>query len=207
MTATAKKTLSVLMAFVLVLGLMPLPGTVQRAAATEVVEKTEVDAGGLTDKTESGQGDESTLSDAPEQGRTPDQGQTAGKVSQPGLQPAAEPNPQPEKNSPEQTEPTKVEQATASAAKDTLSKEGKGEGSVKKADEDKGPEMTAMANPGDPVVVDELAAAASYPGLKMIGIFSHLSRVEKLAVFGWQLSGNEKQVSRSLYWNIHCLRR
>ena len=27
----------------------------------------------------------------------------------------------------------------------------------------------------DPVVVDELAEAASYPGLKMIGIFSHLS--------------------------------
>ena len=165
MTATAKKTLSVLMAFVLVLGLMPLPGTVQRAAATEVVEKTEVDAGGLTDKTESGQGDESTLGDAPEQGRTPDQGQTAGKVSQPGLQPTAEPNPQPEKNSPEQTEPTKVEQATASAAKDTLSKEGKGEGSVKKADEDKGPEMTAMANPGDPVVVDGVEYSYTDVGL------------------------------------------
>lgn len=165
MTATAKKTLSVLMAFVLVLGLMPLPGTVQRAAATEVVEKTEVDAGGLTDKTESGQGDESTLGDAPEQGRTPDQGQTAGKVSQPGLQPTTEPNPQPEKNSPEQTEPTKVEQATASAAKDTLSKEGKGEGSVKKADEDKGPEMTAMANPGDPVVVDGVEYSYTDVGL------------------------------------------
>lgn len=165
MTATVKKTLSVLMAFVLVFGLMPLPGTVQRAAAKEVVEKTEQDAGDLTDDAESGQGGESTPGGAPEQGSTPEQGQAADEVSQPGLQPTAEPNPQPEKNSPEQTEPTKVEQATASAAKDTLSKEGKGEGSVKKEDEGKGSEMTAMANPGDPVVVDGVEYSYTDVGL------------------------------------------
>lgn len=154
MAATAKKTLSVLMVFVLVLGLMPLPGTVQRAAATEVVEKTEVDAGGLTDDAEGEQGGEPAPGGAAEQGSTPEQGQAAGEVSQPGLQPTTEPKPQPEKNSPEQPEPTeKVEQVAASTAKDTPSKEGKGEGSVEDANAGKEPELKAMANPGDPVEV------------------------------------------------------